>query len=220
MSEQSREKVLFIAYNFPPMGGIGVNRSVNFVHHLRKFGYEPVVLTVEEKVLHQLEYKIDEQLLKGLPEGIMIHRAPDLMPHGLVKLLMKLKVYRLFWYIFYPLLWEPAALWPFSAYRSAVKLIREHDIKLIYTSSGPYSAMMLGAMLKWWQPVKWVADIRDPYTEHYGIWPSKLHWHFSRWMEKIFFRLPDRLIVVTPEMERIYQRRKLHPKLAIITNGF
>jgi len=41
------EKLLFIAYNFPPVGGPGVPRNVNFVRHLPSFGFAPYVIAPE-----------------------------------------------------------------------------------------------------------------------------------------------------------------------------
>ena len=40
------KKVLFCAYTFPPTAGGGVQRSLKFVKYLRRYGYEPIVLTV------------------------------------------------------------------------------------------------------------------------------------------------------------------------------
>ena len=40
------KKVLIIAYYWPPAGGAGVQRVLKFAKYLPKFGWEPVILTV------------------------------------------------------------------------------------------------------------------------------------------------------------------------------
>jgi len=41
------KKVVIISYNFPPVGGAGVQRSAKFVKYLREFDWDPIVLSVE-----------------------------------------------------------------------------------------------------------------------------------------------------------------------------
>ena len=69
------EKVLFIAYQFPPMGGPGVQRSTQFVRFLREFDYEPIVLTIHEKDIQDAGYQQDESLLQFIPANTEIHRV-------------------------------------------------------------------------------------------------------------------------------------------------
>ena len=61
-------KVLVIAYYFPPLGLSGVQRTTKFVKYLQDFGWEPTVLTVGEiayyakdvSLLHDLEKEKSE----------------------------------------------------------------------------------------------------------------------------------------------------------------
>lgn len=69
-------KVLIVAYSFPPVGGAGVQRPLKFVKYLREYGWEPVVLTVSNPSVPV----IDEGLLRDLPNGISIYRTPTLEP--------------------------------------------------------------------------------------------------------------------------------------------
>ena len=70
------EKVLIIANQFPPMGGSGVQRSVKFVKHLSKFGYEPIVFTRKTDGATLL----DETLLKDVPQNTKIIRTKAYEP--------------------------------------------------------------------------------------------------------------------------------------------
>ena len=53
-------KLLIITYDFPPVGGIGIQRVTKWIKYLSKFGIEPVVLTNE----HGLGYVQDDSLLE------------------------------------------------------------------------------------------------------------------------------------------------------------
>ena len=77
-------------------------------------------------------------------------------------------------------------------------------------------------LLRWSCGVHWIADLRDPYTDGYQWhWPSKFHWLLSRVWERIALRSCDKVIVNTPEVERLYLRRKLvrAENVRVITSG-
>jgi glycosyltransferase involved in cell wall biosynthesis len=205
------------------MGGPGVQRSYNFVKELSKQGYSPIVLTIRESEIDAAKYQKDLSLLNKIPANIEIVRIDSGQNFALVKNLMKWRVYRLFWYFFYPLFWEKMANWPFVAFRHAKRLILENDLDLVYTSSGPFSSLILGYLLKKRLGIKWVADLRDPYTDAYAwSYPSKLHWMFSRVWEKWILSSADQLIVNTPEVKKLYLKRNILPesKINVITNGY
>lgn len=217
------EKVLFIAYQFPPMGGPGVHRSIGFVKHLKKYGYEPIVLTILEEHIQKTGHTVDESLLQKIPDDIEINRIDSGQLFKWVQILQKLRVYRLFWFFLYPFFWEKSALWPYSAYKDAAELIKKHNIKIVYTSSGPFSPLILGKNLQKKLNVKWVADLRDPFTDAYAwSYPGKLHWRICRYFEKKILSKADHLIVNTPEVKRLYIQREILPeqKMSVITNGF
>ena len=152
------KKVLMIANQFPPMGGSGVQRSVKFVKHLRKFGYEPIVFTRE---VGNMMLK-DETLLKDVPEGVKIIRTPArecTELKGIMripgKVLGKLMI---------P---DSARLWELSSKKAVLDVTDKEDIKIVYTTSAPYSDHLLGLYIKKNRPdVKWVADFRDEWTNN------------------------------------------------------
>jgi glycosyltransferase involved in cell wall biosynthesis len=217
------EKILFIAYQFPPRGGPGVHRSLNLVKHLREFGYDPIVLTIDDKSIREAGGPYDETLLAGIPAGIEIVRTPSHEPRKFTRLMMKLRLYRLAWFFFYPLLWETAARWPGKVYPAAEELVKKHGIRLVYTSSGPFSSLFIGRKLKRRLGIKWVADLRDPFTDAYAwLFPGKLHWYFARRMEKKILREADKLVVNTNATRKLFLRREITAaeKITVITNGF
>lgn len=217
------EKVLFVAYQFPPRGGPGVQRSVAFVKNLRALGYDPIVLTIHEEDIRKGGYQTDESILKVLPADLQIIRTPAHEPIAWIRFLMKIKLYRMVWFFFYPLLWEWSARWPKKVYGKAEELVKQHNIKLVYTTSGPFSSMELGKLLQERLGVKWVADLRDPYTDAYAWqFPTKFHWLAQRRFEKKLFCLPDHMIVNTEAVRKLYLKRQLiaEDKITVITNGY
>jgi len=75
------KKALIITYYWPPAGGAGVQRALKFVKYLPQFGWEPVVLTVENPD-SPVE---DESLLADIPEGTKIYKTKSLEPFELYK---------------------------------------------------------------------------------------------------------------------------------------
>lgn len=217
------EKVLFIAFHFPPRGGPGVHRSLNFVNHLRSFGYEPIVLTVKEEDLRKGGYEWDDSLKSRIPPGLEVHRCGSGEPFSLRRILLRLRLFRLFWFFLYPLFWERTAGWPRAAMPSALRLIRKHQIRLVYTSSAPFSSALLAYRLKKKTGIRWVADLRDPFTDGYQWdFPSRLHWLFMRRMEKRILNHADHLVVNTPEVRNLMLARGIltAEKVSAITNAY
>lgn len=152
------KKVLVIANQFPPMGGSGVQRSVKFVKHLRSFGYEPVVFT---RTVDNMPLK-DETLLKDVPKGVKIVRTKALeLPElgGILRIPGKVAGK-----LMIP---DTARLWMENAKKEVLKVIKSENIRLIYTTSAPYSDHLLGLYIKKHIPdIKWVADFRDEWTNN------------------------------------------------------
>lgn len=217
------KKVLFIAYHYPPRGGSGVHRTINLVNNIREHGFEPVVLTVTREEILLQDEQIDDSLLAKVPQDILVERTASGIPHKFKQTLIKLRLFRLAWYFLYFMFWEPAAKWHKVAFPVAKRLIEEHHIDLVYSSSGPFASMILASRLQDDLKVKWVADLRDPFTDAYAWqFPSYWHWKRMRKFEKKYFSKPDKLIVNTPEVEKLYVKRGLvkPEKIEVVTNGY
>ena len=75
MPEAARH-ILFIAYYFPPLGGIASLRSLKHVKYLTQLGYQVQVLTVRTGLIRHPK---DPTLLAEIPAGVKVWRAfcPD-----------------------------------------------------------------------------------------------------------------------------------------------
>ncbi|HUV12587.1 MAG TPA: glycosyltransferase family 4 protein [Acidobacteriota bacterium] len=154
---------VFVAYNFPPHGGGGVQRSLKFVKYLPEFGWRPTVLTssVDSGGVQ------DPNLLREIPPGIELHRVP-------APSIRRLQTRCEAWKLGKPvsllnlILQVPDAdlLWALKARRTLDTIIREKRPELIYTTSGPYSSHLLGLWATSRYPIPWFADFRDPWSKN------------------------------------------------------
>jgi hypothetical protein len=136
-------KILFIAYQFPPRGGPGVQRSKRFVQHLPEFGVDPIVLTVDPEEYTKAGELMDPTLLKDIPASTRIIRTKSYIPFKFIRFTTRLRIFRLFWYFCYPWFYERMARWPKQVFPQASSIIEQEKIRVVYTTSGPFCALFL-----------------------------------------------------------------------------
>ena len=232
------KKVLIITYYWPPSGGSGVQRWLKFVKYFRDFGIEPIVLTVAPEFAALPN--IDESLEHEIPIGIEVHKTRAKSPFGFYKKIKKGAVPNsgfagegkanlfdnLFRFIrgnfFIP---DARIGWNKFALEKARELIHLHTIDTVITSSPPHSTQLIGLQLKKEFNLKWLADLRDPWTE---IYYNKLLFR-TNWAKKIDYRYEqaclqnaDTLIVVSEDIKRRFgeARETILEKIHVIPNGF
>nr|HDO80708.1 hypothetical protein [Candidatus Bathyarchaeota archaeon] len=95
-NEQLMRKVLIVSYEFPPLGGIGVQRVLKFVKYLPQYGWQPVVLT--PKSPQYWVNLIDESLLSEIPKEAKVYRTFSIEREKIFKAVEKfsLKILRPF----------------------------------------------------------------------------------------------------------------------------
>lgn len=69
----SEKRVLIVAYLFPPIGGIGVQRALKFAKYLGDHGWKPIVLTTSEAA----SATMDEALMAEIPDDVEVVRVRD-----------------------------------------------------------------------------------------------------------------------------------------------
>jgi hypothetical protein len=198
-----------IAYHFPPCGGAGVQRTLKFVKYLREFNWEPVVITIKEKGYPNYPY--DYSLLEEIPGGIQILRVHSFVPFFFYKVFSKLHLSWIFKFLFIP---ELEVTWVMPAFLTALKVVKNKKISLIYTTSSPYSTHFIGYLLKRITNCPWVIDFRDPWTQNalYNP-PSILHRKIDEFLESSIIRYADKVIANTEG-----NRKKIIEKFCISTS--
>jgi glycosyltransferase involved in cell wall biosynthesis len=160
-------KVLLVSFYWPPAGGGGVQRPLKLAQYLPALGIETHVLAPDDpRWLHR-----DDGL--RAPTDAWVHRARYLGPSGgkpaelvrskdgidRVLLQARLQARRL-------IVPDENALWTLSAIPAATRLVREHAIDAILTTSPPGSTHLVGAAVKRATGAAWLADLRDSLVAH------------------------------------------------------
>ena len=81
------KRVLIITYYWPPAGGPGVQRWLNFVKYFKEFGIEPIVY-IPENPHYPL---IDKSFISEVPVDIEILKHPVKEPYKIAGILSKKK---------------------------------------------------------------------------------------------------------------------------------
>ncbi|MCD4723382.1 MAG: glycosyltransferase family 4 protein [Bacteroidales bacterium] len=229
------KSVLILTYYWPPAGGPGVQRWLKFAKYLEEFGWRAHILTVRDGTYSAL----DEQLLKEVPEGIPVYKTRSRDPFRIYNMLKGKKdgsvsvalininkekslLDRLSMYIrsnfFIP---DARKGWIPFAYKEAMKIISDKNIDMIVTTGPPHSTHLAGLKIKRKIGIKWLADLRDPWTTVYynDMLPrTEATKRKDKKYEDYVLGNADVLTVVSPGMKKEFSDR--NPHIEVVLNGF
>ena len=155
------KKILIISPHFPPSNLAAVHRSRLFARHLPSFGWQPTILTVDEKYY---EEALDYNLQKLLPQGLQIE---------------KVKAFK----VTKPRLIGDIGLRGFfRLYKKAKQLITSQKIDFLYIPIPSFYCALLGRWLHHSTKIKYGIDYIDPWV-HIFPGSNKIfsrHWFSSR----------------------------------------
>lgn len=225
-------KVLIVAYSFPPVGGGGVQRPVKFVKYLRQFNWEPLVLTVDNPSVPLR----DESLMNDIPQDIRVYRAITLEPTynskkqyaatrkkqtGFsIKVLLKRIVANL-------LLPDIQVLWWPGLITQLVKVIRLERPDCLFVTAPPFSSFIPVVAIGKLFGVPVIIDYRDEWLYSRQVWENAVKNPFAFWLDKVLERFVvnncNALVAVNASyIESLCssypQLRK--EKISLITNGY
>jgi glycosyltransferase involved in cell wall biosynthesis len=231
-SEPGCKRVLFISYEFPPVGGAGVQRTTKFVKYLPACGWEPSVLTVANPSVPAF----DKSLVKDVPKQVLIRRARTLEPSYSVKAAVVAKgggvgdilrrVVRGF--IKIALQPDPQILWLPAALREGTRLLQEIPHTAIVASGPPFSTFLLGARLSCQTGVPLVLDYRDEWDISSTYWENKrldrISLAVQKWMQHKAVRAARALVATTRSsaaaLEAVRDRAGSMAQVECIYNGY
>ncbi len=167
---------------------------------------------------------IDESLNKDIPAGVKIYRTRPCEfteLNGLLNYFGRFVSRKV-------LLPDGERLWGEFAKSTAVRAVKEEKIDLIYTTSVPYSAHLIGLHLKRRFPgIPWVADFRDEWTNNPYLLDNphnKVRMSIEKHMERRVLEKADFLITNTPVMLdnflRLNSDMDLKDHFTVIPNGY
>jgi glycosyltransferase involved in cell wall biosynthesis len=217
---------LMITYYFPPLGGIGVQRSAKFVKYLPHQGWNPVVLTVRDNWRNRMEQGVDHSLDADIPEQVEVIRSQSreyaaihqlLFRLGLRKALIGLEHLVPFLPHYYKIGWYPFAI------RAGRLKLNSAPVDVIYSSSTPYVAHFIGRALSREYGIPWVADFRDPWTQRtYGRPRALFQAKLDRRLERIVLESADAIVANTPTNKQAIcgEFHVSADKVHVIPNGY
>ena len=229
------KRILMIINEFPPTGESGVQRPLKFLKYLAADGWLCHVVTPK----HPPKTVLDESLCAEVPASAIIHKTPSWGFKGkavdkvaeirfqgsqsalkafIMRFLMVLN------HVIFPI--DKQIGWAPFAFLYSYWLIKKHKIRNIYITAFPFSAFLVGIMLKkcFRDRIFWVADYRDAW-QFEPIFEEALppfRQNIIRHWDKNVLRFCDRAVFVTPAILKTYtdRFRWLTHKACCITNGY
>lgn len=215
----SSQKVLVIAYYFPPMGLSGVQRTLKFVKYLPEFGWQPIVLTTNSGSY----YAYDDTLISELDDSVKIYRTEEKQkkkfsfPSTTVQ-----KIGR----FVNGLVRQPDSKigWKKKAISLAEKIIEEEKPDVIFSTAPPFTSHLVAAELADKYEIPLVLDYRDQwYGNPFNSMPTVFHKHHNKKLEESVLYKSKKIIVISREQkEKLLKNYNLlqHNDINIVTHGY
>ena len=204
------KRVLMVAYHFPPLAGSsGIQRTLRFVQHLPKFGWEPLVLSADPRAYE----RTSNDLMGEIPESIVVRRAFafDTARHLSI-------AGRYIGAMARPDRWVS---WKFAAVREGMRMIREFRPQAIWSTYPIATAHLIGAELQRRSGLPWIADFRDPMAQE-GYPSDPLVWQSYHEIEANALQHARYSTFTTPGAARLYQGRYPNAanRIVVLENGY
>jgi glycosyltransferase involved in cell wall biosynthesis len=234
------KKILLLTYYWPPSGGAGVQRWLKFTKYLPALGVQPIVITVNE---NKASYPVtDISLTNEVHPDLRVIKTNSFEPLNFYKMASGRKQIPFAGFanetkenwkheisrfirgnFFIP---DARRGWNSAAFKACCQIIETEKIDTIVTTSPPHSTQLVGLKLKDKYGIKWVADIRDPWTDIYyysKMNHTKIAAAIDKNYEKQVLENADKIVVVSEFIKALFVSKSEHivaDKIAVIPNGF
>jgi glycosyltransferase involved in cell wall biosynthesis len=163
------KRVLIVAYYYPPQPRAGALRPSYIAANLRRFGWEPTVLTVRygtdvatvDGVLHVPQMLKTSRLSPSAPPAEK-RRNRTRMEEAIRDVVRAI--------VYFP---DDASSWYSRAVRSALNLARERPFNAVISTAPPPTAHFVARTFANKARIPWLADYRD-------LWSGRPNVHFNR----------------------------------------
>jgi glycosyltransferase involved in cell wall biosynthesis len=235
-----RKKVLIITYYWPPSGGPGVQRWLKFAKYLPDNNIEPIIICPHPD---KAEYPIlDKSLYSDVDKDLQVHTTDNKSFYHTYKKFTKAKTapysgfandanpsfkQKISRFIrgnfFLP---DSRKGWNQYAYAKAEELIEKYNIETVITTSPPHSTQLVGLALKKKYKIKWIADMRDPWTDIYyynNFYPTALAKYVDKIFERRVLENADYIISVSEFIKKQFELKSekiKQDKILVIPNGY
>ena len=221
------KKLLILTYYWPPSGGSGVQRWLNFSNYLIELGWDVTVM-VPKNPSYPL---IDSTMVSSVNPSIKLIKVPIFEPIRLLNASKKTNrdhvnssgVFQkiILWIranLFFP---DSRMFWINKVTKVASSFVINNKINCVITTAPPFSMHMMGYYIKRNTNVKWVADFRDPWSEFFPFkqFPMSniVRKKHLKWENKCL-AFADSIITTSPTLTKSYL--KINNNSHTITNGY
>jgi glycosyltransferase involved in cell wall biosynthesis len=238
---QDRKNVLLISYDFPPIGGGGIQRNVKYLKYLSRLNWDTNVLTVKERDFYVFDYSLLNEI-----KDTTIHRSSSVDPLSVSFKLKKIfrrkargegnnkpngsSINESAWYVSLYRFLRDWIIFPDSyggwipfAYNKGKEIISNKKPDVIFITFPYPSNALVGYLLHLKFDIPYVIDFRDAWLDDPYV---KFTWWFHRklhtYLEKKLLTSANRVIVYGQPLQDIFEEKypNLKGKISIITNGF
>lgn len=234
------KKVLLITYYWPPSGSASSHWPLAIAKHLPKFGWEPIILTIDEENFSTKDFS----LLKTVPEEIKVIRSKANDPFSFYKsfigkkkndLLSSSEVistenkslrHRIAIWIRMNLFVPDARVgWYFSATKMISKYLESNKIDSVITIGPPHSAHLIGHYIYKKYKIPFYPVLIDPWVNiiyYKNFKRSKLTLWLDNYLERRVLLDSTNSIFVTKTSESDYIKKYnfLNDKTSVLSWGY
>ena len=236
-------RLLVIAYMFPPVAGVGIERTLKHVTYLPDHGWRPVVVAPANPGYRL----VDPATLELVPAGAEVHRAFSVEPAHLRTAAGRLLrrgsagqrgeapsvarrgglrgVAEATWRAYVELAWFPDEQvgWVPGAIAAGIAADGEDRVAAIYSSGPPWSSHLVAAAIQGLSSLPWVADFRDPWIGNAYAAPLPApHRAAHAWLERAVVERARATVFASAGVRDEYARRypALADRFVTIHNGY
>jgi glycosyltransferase involved in cell wall biosynthesis len=220
-------KVLVIAYYFPPMGLSGVQRTLKFVKYMKRYNWEPTVISTGTVGY----FAHDNTLLEEIEnENIRIIRTTGNDPNSLlsrygtinipVEFVRKL-FNRLSQSFFIP---DNKISWSKKAYQTASEILEKEKFDVLFVTGPPFSTFSIAAKLKKKFNIPLLVDYRDLWVgSYFAFYPTPIHKYLHKRLEYKTLKIADKITVTNRRIkEKLINSYKFltFDDIVIVSHGY
>ncbi len=218
-------KVLFITYYWPPSGKASLQWPLKIINHLPEFGWQPIVLTVEDDTFSDK----DETFLKQMSEDLKVIKTKAFEPFNLYKKFTgkekesklvasetistknKGLAHRLSIWIRMNLFIPDARIgWYFPAVKEGANLISHEKIDAIVSVGPPHTAHLIGKKLSVKYNLPHLPVFIDPWVDiayYKNFKRNSITLKIDNRLEKSVLQNAASTVFVTETMKKDYQKK-------------
>ncbi len=240
-------RLLVVSYMFPPVAGVGIERTLKHVTYLPDCGWQPVVVAAANPGYRM----VDPATLDRVPAGTEVHRAPSVEPAHLRRLAGRLlgpggasggttspvaagagsrrggpmRLVNAAWRAYVELVWFPDEQigWLPGALATGLAADDTNPVDAIYSSGPPWSSHLAAAAIQGLTGLPWVADFRDPWIGNAYAAPLPVpHRVWRAWLERNVVERAKACVFASAGVRDEYARRYPHRADGFVTihNGY